>query len=258
MRSLQPAALAGFAVNCAVILFLFAGMNFMDFSMHPEEVQAIIAAYAQSTTFYASYLLCLGLQAGGLWLIVLRRKAGLVLAMISGMIMLPLSLPYMMGCLSSYYSGKFSALPPAPANLQGARIFRPTIKKFFWGLCAAGTAISLALLSTGGATYPFLFTFSASLALMHLALRGSRLSPLALCESFFVVAPHFLAVRMAVPYEAVLSATLQDDSVLRMQIRTDRGEVTLLWPLAEVSPEERDEALRGLGAALKAHGTPLY
>ncbi|MDR2076850.1 MAG: hypothetical protein LBP61_08000 [Desulfovibrio sp.] len=258
MRSLQPAALVGFAINCAVILFLFVGMNAMDFSMHPPEVQAIIAAYANSSLFYASYLFCLGIQAGGLWLIALRRKAGLVLAVISGLIMLPLSLPYILGSLGSYYSGKFSSLAPAPADLRGARIFRPAIKKFLWGLSAAGTAISLALLSTRGAGYfPFLFTFSASLAAIHLALRRSKLSPLVLSESFFVLSPHLLAARVAVPYAAVRSATLQDDGVLRLKVRSKRGEVTLFWSLAEVSPGERDEALRSLGLALKDHGALL-
>jgi hypothetical protein len=231
----------------------------MDFSMHPQEVQDIIAAYAGSSLFYLSYLFCLGIQAGGLWLISLRRKAGLVMAMIAGMIMLPLSLPYMLGALGSYYSGKFSSLTPAPPSLHGTRIFRPAIKKFLWGLCAAGTAISLALLSTrGSGHFPFLFAFSASLAAMHLALRGSRLSPLELSELFFIFCPHFLAARAAVPYAAVRSATLQDDAVLRLQIRTKDGEVTVHWSLATVSPGERDEALRTFGAALKAHGTSLY
>jgi hypothetical protein len=259
MRSLQPAALAGFLLNCAAILLLFIGMNAMDFSMHPQEVQDIIAAYAESTSFYLFYLFCLGLQAGGLWFIALRRKAGLAMAVIAGMIMLPLSLPYMLGAIGSYYSGKFSSLTPAPPNLHGTRIFRPTVKKFLWGLCAAGTAVSLALLSTRGAGYyPFLFAFSASLAAMHLALRGSRLSPLELSESFFIFCPHFLAARAAVPYAAVRSATLQDDTVLRLRIRTKDGETVVLWPLANVSPGERDEALRKLGAALKAHGASLY
>jgi hypothetical protein len=260
MRPLQPAALAGFAVNCAVILFLFVGMNAMDFSMHPREVQEIIASYADSTLFYASYLFCLGMQAAGLWLIALRRKAGLVLALVSGLIMIPLSLPYILGCTGSYYSGKFSALAPPPASFRRTRVFRPAIKKFLWGLCAAAMAISLALLSAGGAgggSYLFLFAFSASLAALHLAVRGSRQSPLTLSESFFVIAPHFFAARAAVPYAAVRSATLRDDGVLILRIRTSQGEVTALWPLAGVAPDERDEALRSLGAALKAHGAAL-
>jgi hypothetical protein len=232
-------------------------MNAMDFSMHPREVQEIIAAYANSSTFYLFYLLCLGAQAAGLWLITLRRKAGLVLALISGLILLPLSLPYLLGCLGSHFSGRFPDLAPPPANFRKTRTFRPAIKKFLWGLCAAGTAVSLALLSTGWAGYPFLLTFSASLAAMHLAFRGSRQSPLILSESFFVVSPHFLAARVAVPYAAVRSAVLQEDSVLRLKIRTDQGEATLRWPLASVAPAERDEALRSLGAALKAHGASL-
>jgi hypothetical protein len=226
--------------------------------MHPREVQEIIAAYANSANFYIFYLLCLGTQAAGLWLIALRRKAGLVLALISGLILLPISLPYMLGCLGSHFSGKFSALDPPPANFRKIRTFRPAIKKFLWGLCAAGAAVSLALLfSSGWIGYPFLLTFSASLAALHLALRGSRQSPLTLSESFFVVSPHFLAARVAVPYAAVCSAALQEDSVLRLKIRTDQGEVTLRWPLAGVLSADRDEALRSLGAALKAHGASL-
>ncbi|MDR1359805.1 MAG: hypothetical protein LBJ82_02390 [Deltaproteobacteria bacterium] len=258
MRSLQPAALAGFALNCAVILFLFVGMNAMDFSMHPREVQEIIAAYANSSAFYIFYLLCLAAQAAGMWLIATRRAAGLALALVSGLILLPLSLPYILGCLGSHFSAKFSALAAAPADFHKTRIFRPAIKKFIWGLCAAGTALSIALLSTGWTGYAFLFTFSLSLAAMHLAFKGSRQSPLTLSDSFFVLSPHVLAARVAVPYAAVRAATLQDDGVLRLKIRTDQGEVTLRWPLISVLPSERDEALRSLGSALKDHGAALY
>ncbi|MDR2162097.1 MAG: hypothetical protein LBO77_08190 [Desulfovibrio sp.] len=260
MRPLHNAALAGFALNCAAVLLLFFGMNAMDFSMHPEEVQEVIAYYASSPAFYSLYGLCLSLQAAGLWL--LHRKllrSGLILALAAGVIMIPLSLPYILGCLGSAYSGRFASLPPAPRTIEGAcRMFRPAFPKAIWALFAVSAALSLPLLSAGGFSFLSRLLFSASCVLLHLAIRKSSLSPLLLYDSFFTVFPHFLATRVAVPFDQVRSATLEDNGDLSLKIRTNSGEeVTLSWPLAGVSPKDRDDALRSLGSALQAHGAAL-
>ena len=259
MRGIRPQAWIGLLLDALMVLFMFVGVTYGDFSTQPEPVRQIMEELAESSSFYITYIVLLALEALALPLIAMRHPAGLVMAIISGFFLLPISLLYLMGCFSSYFTNRYAALSPAPGKEAGpGRAFKAAPRPLLWSFCGLGSLLTLLFLSSGGVNPAFVLLLSFTIICSYLIRRVSLAPPLALYDAFFVIRPHILAQTVAIPYKQVQSATLLGDDSLRLEVQTAQGTLTLHWRLNDVDPQDRRRALEEFGKRLVDHGVPLY
>ena len=259
MRGIRSQAWVGLLLDAAMVLLMFIGVTYGDFSTQPEPVRQIMEELAESSSFYVTYTVLIGLEALALPLIALRHPSGLVMAVISGVFLLPVSLLYLIGCFSSYFTNSYAALSPAPEKEAGpGRAFKTAPRPLLWSFCGLGSILTLLFLSGGGVNPAFILLLSFTIVCGYLTRRISLTPPLALYDAFFVIRPHILAQTVAIPYRQVRSATLLGDETLRLEVQTAQGTLTLHWRLNDVDPQDRRRALEAFGKSLMDHGVPLY
>ena len=259
MRGIRPQAWIGLFFNILMVLLMFIGITYGDFSTQPEPTRRLMEELAQSNSFYATYTVLIILEALALPLIALRHPAGLLLAVISSVFLLPVSLVYLLGCYSSYFTNGYAALSPAPRSEAGSgRTFKTAPRPLLRMLCALGGIVTLFSLSSGGVNPAFVLLLSFTLVCGYFIRRVNLAPPLALYDTYFVIRPHILAQTVAIPYDHVRSATLLADDSILLDVRTAKGTQPVCWRLITVDPQERREALEEFGKRLMAHGVSLY
>ena len=260
MRLISPNAWTGLLLDIAMVIVMFTGVTYGDFSAQPEPVQQLMAELAASDSFFITYAVLLALQVLGLFLIANRSKAGLAVAVASSFFLLPFSLVYLMGCFSSYYTMKYIALPQLKAGGSKVRQeFGSGRKPALVALFCAGGGLTLFMLSGTGLSPVFVMLLSFTLACGYLAYRSGSVPALSLYANSFVMRPHLMAQPVVIFYKNVRAATLLADNSIRLDVETARaGLVSLYWQLNSVAPEEQKAALEAFGGALVDNGVTLY
>lgn len=259
MRGIRPQVWIGLLVNIFMVLLMFLGITYGDFSTQPEPTRQLMEELARSNSFYATYTVLLVLEALALPLVAMRHPAGLLLAVISSVFLLPVSLMYLLGCYSSYFTNGYAALSPAPKNETGyGRTFKTAPRPMLWAFCGLGGMLTLFFFSSGGVNPAFVLLLSFTLVCCYFVRRVNLAPPLALYDTYFVIRPHILAQTVAISYEQVRSATLLADDSILLKVQTAKGTLPVLWRLNYVDPQERRDALEEFGKRLMAHGVSLY
>lgn len=260
MRFINPNAWAGLLLDIAMVIIMFTGVTYGDFSAQPEPVQQLMAELAASDSFFITYAVLLALQGLGLFLIANKSKAGLAAAVASSFFLLPFSLVYLMGSFSSYYTMKYAVLPQAKTGgSKKGREFGSGRKPALVALFCAGGGLTLFMLSATGLSPVFVMLLSFTLTCGYLAYRSGAVPALSLYANFFVIRPHLMAQPVAIAYKSMHAATLLADNSIRLDVeKANGGLITLYWQLASVTPEEQKTALETFGGALVDNGVTLY
>ncbi len=254
MRLLHPAAWAGFFLNCALVLILFATLNEALLAELDAQERAVMELMQSLRPIVFGILV---IQALGLALIAMRFGAGLVVACIGGALMLPAGVVFIVGCVLSHYNIRYFRFFPAPSGYAGARaIFRTAYARRFWIMFGVGAALAFLLFNTGLANFAFLILAFACTA-MYLAFRVTTQHPLVLFDTHLTIVPAVMARRVVLPYQAIRAATMFADSSIRFDVDTADGTHSLSWSLNSVEEQSRRAALEALATALTANNVPL-
>jgi hypothetical protein len=258
MRLLHPAAWIGVIFNCAAMFLVFWAFNTLDASMLAPDERQMIEGLLQELDFLRNfYFGLLAAQAVALGMLAYRVPYGLALALLSGLLMLPGSLLYMVGCALTHYQGKFANFDQAPAGFQDALFVFPAAAarpmRIFTAAALGGSVLAIAMswMTLG----PVLF--GVSLAGLYFSIRARKNQALSLHRDYFTLPPALLAPRIRIHYSDVTLATLNDDESIIFDLDGPKGKARLGWSLRNVAPESRRQALEELGAALSAHGVRL-
>jgi hypothetical protein len=261
MRNIHPAAWGGLLLNLAMGWLVFAGINALDLSTLSASDRAtaenfIQAVLAVRPLFFGLLLL----QVVALALVASGRGYGLIPAALASFLMLPGSLPYLVGCALTHgrttYAGYRTAPPPA-ARTRAFFVFRSA--------CLAPARMLTVLFALSAfACYTLLnsqdfMLVGAGLAAtgVYCMLRAGKHPALSLHEDYFIFSPAFFAPLLSATYDDVEEACLEDTNAITFLLRTEAGTRALRWNLRNLDRRDKKEAVTELGAALEMHHVPL-
>ena len=259
MRMIHPAAWVGFLLNAVLAFMFFHALAVMDLTaLEPAQREAWdeLAAFILETVrpFYTFLLL---IQALALALMVRRLPFALPLAIISGLLTIPVGFVYLLGSLLTHYRIRYADFPEALDGYAGARqIFPAVIQKKMRVLAGAGFIAFGVLFMMQNINMAASF-LALALVGMYCALRAGKNHALALFHGGLALSPGLLAPTVMLPYSSITLATLHENETIQFEVSTPNGPRSLIWPLRTVDPEQRREAAIELGAALDAQGVPL-
>lgn len=259
MGHIHPAAWAGLLLNGMLTFVLFSGLN----NLSPADIPAMDdpTLLRALEILRPIMLLLLGLQAVALGLIASRFKAGVVLAVIAGFLIMPLMpwvLVYLMGCVLSHYRWKYAEFESVTAYGHIDASFPSTSAATLPRFTIGGFALGALGIIAGQADAGIIF-LGLSLAGLYLSKRARKFYALSLHQTYFTVTPGLLVDPLAIPYSSVREATLYDDESIRFTVDSKAGQpVVLVWSLLRVEKKNRRAALESLGAALTARHVPLH
>lgn len=265
MKSIHPAAWIGLLLNFFLSWVLFSALLGMDATALEGDERALVEALIEAATAIKPlYYSMLAAQAVALGCIVSGLAFGLPLAVISGFLMLPASLVYLIGCALSHYRIKFAMFSAAPPGNQGAHFVftSAALKKTRMLAIILLVSAAACLLLSLGAGYNMLDVVLAflgmSMAGAYCMARAQKNPALSLYDSHLTLNPALFAPRLFLPYADIHQATLLDNGSIRFEIDSAKTRHILTWSLNAVAPEERRAALQELAAALTANGVALY
>jgi hypothetical protein len=260
MRNLHPAAWVGLLFNLAMGWLVFAGVNALDISTLPEPDRATAETFIQAVSavrplFFGLLLL----QALALALIASGRGYGLIPAALASFLMLPCSLPYMIGSLLSHGRVVYAdyRTVPAAARAQALFVFRSAYLSKARALTAIFTLATFACYALLHS--PDLMLIGAGLAATgaYCMLRAGRHPALSLHDDYFIFSPAFFAPLIAAKYKEIEEARLEDTNAITFRLSTEAGTRALRWHLRNLDRRDKKEAVTELGAALEMHRVPL-
>ncbi|MDR1488877.1 MAG: hypothetical protein LBS65_00090 [Desulfovibrio sp.] len=275
MRNIHPAAWVGIALNFLMGWFLFAAIDRIDLNAFPSAdreameafIQGIMAARPIFMSLLAGQALALGLIAAG-------NRFGLPLSVLAGLLTLPGSIIYMIGCALSNGRMRYADFTPALPGVRGAFYVFPSsaVKK---------TRVWTAAFLIGMLAAFWVGAYDAGIVFCSLAAgaawcmwRAAKIPVLALYERHFTLTPVFFARSLLIPYDSVEEARLFEEeesffpfkfsrqqgrpqAKIRFRVETGRGARDLDWPLERLVQSDQGPALRELGDALALHGARL-
>lgn len=252
LRLVHPAAWGGLLLHATLLYMMYTLTGAPREALSAEEL-ALVEMTASALPVLVGLL---ALQALSLALILSGSRFGIVAALISACLMIPIGFIYGVGCLLTYYAirlAPFERVPrgPSPGRAFPSACMRPLRIGSAVGI--AGGLICLFLLRT-----PFfgLFLGCGCLAL-YLALRVAANPPLALGRDELILTPALLAGRVRLPYASIRKATLFDNQRIRFAVETPEGVRELEWSLESVRAGDRRDAFEGLAEALGAADVPM-
>jgi len=258
MRMIHPAAWAGLLLNAVLAFMFFQAIAVMDLgTLEPAqqeawgEMKAIIL-----DTIRPIYLALLLMQAVALALIVHEAPFALPLAIIGGLLTIPVGFVYLLGSLLTHYQVRYADFAVARMGYAGAyHIFPASALKKIRILTSASLIVFVLLM------VPNIQMAASFLALavvgLYCSLRAGKNHALALYNEGLTLTPTLLAPTVMLPYSSITLATLHENETIQFEVNTPGGPRSLVWPLHTVDPEQRREAIEELGAALDARGVPL-
>ena len=259
MRMIHPAAWVGLFLNVVLAFMFFSALEALDLAALDLTQQE---AWGDLKTFILEairplYLALLLLQAAALFLIVFRLPFALALAMISGLLTMPVGAVYLLGCMLTHYRMKYAAFDAAPEGYARASHIFPAVvvKKVQLVAGASFTAFTVLILMNNlnvAATFFVLAAIS-----LYCILRAGKHHALALYDDGLTVTPSLLSPTLLLSYSSITLATLHDNNTIQFEVNTPGGPRSLVWSLLTIAPEQRIEAIEELGAALDARGVPL-
>lgn len=250
---MHPAAVGGFIAN------LFLTAMFHQGIQHPEALASLPAGITPEQAQIMARVMwwVMGFQAAALVLIMFRQRAAIPIAVITGILMLPIGFFFLAGCLLSQANWVYAPFAEAGKDEGRALAAYP----FFM---AKGLSVTVIFLSTAGALLlltvnPMLgfFLISCGAFCMYLGGRLRHRFVLALYDGFFTYTGGLFAKTIKIPYAGVRTGSLLAEDKVGLEVMIHDQPAPLVVSVANIRREDRRAALDALGRMLVRFNVPL-
>lgn len=244
-------ALLGFLLSCAVafIIHYAPQLHIEGFSLFNANTVTPLLPIIRAALI---------LQGVSIILLWAGFPGAILLAYAGGLVMIPVGLIFIEGCLVTHQRGRYKWLN---ADLPGPDDYGLTYSNTspennpHVGLGVVLTGVLFYMLGVTSAIGTFLVVIG-----IILAARGKRLQSrpvLGLYDDFFVVTPNIWADAYSIPYGSVRAYQLKNKKVNLLVEDAKGKEHELVIPLRRIHPEDREDASTTFASRL-ALGTHLF